>query len=144
MAFSGTSAAGPWPRAQQTSCDLILQLWRPSGPTYAAGCGVAAWVPSACWFSTGADLRGCGCQCYRAPYLRTRDGFSLCGGPSAARTLPFSSLCSSWTGERGCLMRRSIRHSCMTCCMVFAWAMYLCHLFLQMTAGTRCAAQPPG
>ena len=32
-------------------------------------------------------------------------------------------------------MRRSIKHSCTTCCMVFAGAMYLCHLFLQMTAG---------
>jgi hypothetical protein len=32
-------------------------------------------------------------------------------------------------GAWGCLMRRSIRHSCMTCCVVFAWAMYLSHLF---------------
>jgi hypothetical protein len=36
------------------------------------------------------DLRGCGCC--RAPYFKTRDGWSLCCGPSAARTLPFSSL----------------------------------------------------
>jgi hypothetical protein len=46
--LGGTSAAGLWPLAQQISCELILQLWRPRGPTYAAGCCVAAWVPRAC------------------------------------------------------------------------------------------------